>query len=47
MRLLEDAASENSGNRSNDAQGLLAQFDLQFIGLLVICTKVFGDSRCL
>uniref|UniRef100_A0A8D3C1N1 HAT C-terminal dimerisation domain-containing protein n=1 Tax=Scophthalmus maximus TaxID=52904 RepID=A0A8D3C1N1_SCOMX len=47
MRLLEEMASENSGDRSIDARGLLAQFDLQFIGLLVICNKVFGDARCL
>lgn len=47
MRLLVEVASENSGDRSIDARGLLAQFDLQFIGLLVICNKVFGDARCL
>uniref|UniRef100_A0A8D2ZIW1 HAT C-terminal dimerisation domain-containing protein n=1 Tax=Scophthalmus maximus TaxID=52904 RepID=A0A8D2ZIW1_SCOMX len=47
MRLLEEVASENSGDKSIDARGLLTQFDLQFIGLLVICNKVFGDARCL
>uniref|UniRef100_A0A8D3DVJ6 HAT C-terminal dimerisation domain-containing protein n=1 Tax=Scophthalmus maximus TaxID=52904 RepID=A0A8D3DVJ6_SCOMX len=44
---LNRLASENSGDRSIDARGLVAQFDLQFIGLLVICNKVFGDARCL
>lgn len=47
VRVLEEIAAENSGDRTVDARGLLAQIDLQFIGLLVKCTKVFGDARCL
>lgn len=47
IRVLEEMAAEHSGDRSVDARGLLAQIDLQFIGLLVTCTKVFGDARYL
>ena len=45
--VLEEIAAEHSGDRRVDACGLLAQIDLQFIGLLVTCTKVFGDARYL
>ena len=44
-RVLEEVAAENHGDRNIDAQGLLAQIDLQFIGLLVTCTKFFGDAK--
>uniref|UniRef100_A0A3B3RJL6 DUF4371 domain-containing protein n=1 Tax=Paramormyrops kingsleyae TaxID=1676925 RepID=A0A3B3RJL6_9TELE len=42
--VLEKVAAENHGERSIDARGLLTQIDLQFIGLLVTCTKIFGEN---
>lgn len=45
--VLEKVAAENHGERSIDARGLLAQIDLQFIGLLVTCTKIFGEAKAL
>ena len=45
--VFEEVAAENHGDRSIDAHGLLAQIDRQFIGLLVTCTKVFGDAKSL
>lgn len=47
IRVLEEISKENSGDRSVDARGLLAQMDLEFIGLLVTFTELFGDTRCL
>uniref|UniRef100_A0A671X5W5 HAT C-terminal dimerisation domain-containing protein n=1 Tax=Sparus aurata TaxID=8175 RepID=A0A671X5W5_SPAAU len=46
-RVLEEDAAENHGDRSIDARDLLTQIDLQFIGLLVTCTKVFGEAQSL
>ena len=47
LRLLQDIALENSGDRSPEAKGLLSQIDLHFIGLLVTFCKVLGDAKCL
>lgn len=48
LRLLQDISLEkNSGDRKIEAKGLLAQINLQFIGLLVTFCKVFGDVKIL
>uniref|UniRef100_A0A6Q2XCH7 TTF-type domain-containing protein n=1 Tax=Esox lucius TaxID=8010 RepID=A0A6Q2XCH7_ESOLU len=47
IRLLEEISEEKSGDRTVDARVLLAQMDLEFIGLLVTFTELFGDTRCL
>lgn len=45
--VLEEIDEEKSGDRSVEARGLLAQMDLQYIGLLVTVTVLFGEARCL
>ncbi len=47
IRVLEEISEENSGDRTVDAHGLLAQIDLEFIGLLVTFTELFGETKCL
>lgn len=47
LRVLHELDSENSGERSVDAQGLLTQIDLTFIGLLVIFKKILGEAKLL
>uniref|UniRef100_A0A671M6X3 DUF4371 domain-containing protein n=1 Tax=Sinocyclocheilus anshuiensis TaxID=1608454 RepID=A0A671M6X3_9TELE len=47
LRVLHDIDVENSGERSVEARGLLAQLDLTFIGTLVIFTKVLGEAKFL
>lgn len=47
ISVLEEIVEERNGDRSVDARGLLAQMDLQFVGLLVTMTKLFGKARCL
>lgn len=36
---------EKNGDRSNDARSLLAQADLQFVGLLVTMTSLLGEAK--
>lgn len=45
LKVLQDIALENSGDRSVDARGILSQIDVHFIGLLVIFCKVLGDAK--
>ncbi|KAF3856817.1 hypothetical protein F7725_017540 [Dissostichus mawsoni] len=45
--VLQNISTENHGDRSIDAQGLLAQIDLTFIGLLATFRKVFGNTKVL
>ncbi|XP_019905690.2 zinc finger MYM-type protein 1 isoform X1 [Esox lucius] len=45
VRVLQEIIDEKGGEISVEAWGLLAQIDLQFIGLLVTFAKVFGDTR--
>ncbi len=45
--VLEDIADERRGDRSGEAQGLLAQIDLPFLGLLATFCKVLGDTNLL
>ncbi len=45
--VLEDIADERSRDRSVEAQYLLAQIDLPFIGLLATFCKVLGDAKLL
>jgi len=48
LRLLQDNSLEkNSGDPKIEAKGLLAQIDIQLIGLLVTFCKVFGDVKIL
>lgn len=48
LRPLQDISLEkNSGDRKTEAKGLLAQIELQFLGLLVTFCKVFGDVKIL
>nr|XP_054592247.1 zinc finger MYM-type protein 1 [Nothobranchius furzeri] len=46
-RLLQEIGLESQGDRAVDARGLLAQIDLNFIGLLVMFKKVLGQSKFL
>uniref|UniRef100_A0A3B5BCP2 DUF4371 domain-containing protein n=1 Tax=Stegastes partitus TaxID=144197 RepID=A0A3B5BCP2_9TELE len=46
-QVLQEVAQESSGNRSVEAQGLLAQLDLQFIVYLFTFCKVFGEAKFL
>ncbi|KAK7880157.1 hypothetical protein WMY93_033180, partial [Mugilogobius chulae] len=45
--VLEEISDEKKGDRSVEAKGLLAQFDLTFVALLVTLAKVFGEAKCL
>ncbi len=45
IRVLEEISEENNGDRTVDARGLLAQIDLEFIGLLVTFTELFGETK--
>ncbi|XP_041834348.1 zinc finger MYM-type protein 1-like [Melanotaenia boesemani] len=47
IRLLEDITNESSGDRAVDAQCLLSQIDVTFIGLLVIFNKILTHSKFL
>lgn len=40
IRLLKEISEERNGDRAVEARGLLAQIDLQFVGLLVTFTNV-------
>lgn len=45
--VLEETDKEKSGDRSIEAGGLLAKMDLQFTGLLVTLTRLYGEAKCL
>uniref|UniRef100_A0A3Q1FDQ5 DUF4371 domain-containing protein n=1 Tax=Acanthochromis polyacanthus TaxID=80966 RepID=A0A3Q1FDQ5_9TELE len=45
--VLQDTATENSGERSVDAQGLLNQLDLSFVSLLATFRRLLGDAKVL
>lgn len=47
LRVLHEIANENSGERSIDARGLLAQLDLTFVSLLASFRRLLGDSKVL
>lgn len=47
VKVLEDLAEENSGERSIGARGLLPQINLQFIVFLAIFKKLLGDAKML
>ncbi len=47
LRVLHEIDVENRGECSVEAQGLLAQLDLTFIGTLVIFSKVLGEAKFL
>lgn len=47
VSVLEETVEEMNGDRSVVAKGLLAQMDLQFVGLLVTMTTLFGEARYL
>ncbi len=44
-RVLQEVVEEHSGDRSVEAQGLLAQLDLKFIVHLVTLYKIFGEVK--
>uniref|UniRef100_A0A673HRZ6 TTF-type domain-containing protein n=1 Tax=Sinocyclocheilus rhinocerous TaxID=307959 RepID=A0A673HRZ6_9TELE len=46
-RVLQEVVEEHNGDRSVEAQGLLAQLDLKFIVHLVTLCKIFGEARLL
>ena len=45
--VLQDIATENSGERSVDARGLLNQLDLSFVSLLATFQRLLGDAKVL
>lgn len=47
LRVLHDIATENSGERSVDARGLLTQLDLSFVSLLATFRRLLGDAKVL
>uniref|UniRef100_A0A672I8P6 TTF-type domain-containing protein n=1 Tax=Salarias fasciatus TaxID=181472 RepID=A0A672I8P6_SALFA len=47
LRVLHDITTENSGERSIDARGLLTQRDLSFISLLATFRRLLGDAKVL
>ncbi|MEQ2272359.1 hypothetical protein XENORESO_020081 [Xenotaenia resolanae] len=46
LRVLHDIATENSGERSVDARGLLTQLDLSFVSLDTF-RRLLGDAKVL
>lgn len=47
LRVLHDIATENSGERSVDARGLLTQLDFSFVSLLATFRRLLGDAKVL
>ena len=47
LRVLHDIATENSGERSVDARGLLTQLDISFVSLLATFRRLLGDAKVL
>ncbi|MED6281332.1 hypothetical protein CHARACLAT_020260 [Characodon lateralis] len=47
LRVLHDIATENNGERSVDARGLLTQLDLSFVSLLATFRRLLGDAKVL
>lgn len=47
LYVLHDIDTENSGERSVDAQGLLTQLDLSFVSLLATFRRLLGDAKLL
>ncbi|XP_069482613.1 zinc finger MYM-type protein 1-like [Ambystoma mexicanum] len=45
IRLLKEISEERNGDRAVEARGILAQIDLQFVGLLLTFTNVFGEIK--
>uniref|UniRef100_A0A672MG13 HAT C-terminal dimerisation domain-containing protein n=1 Tax=Sinocyclocheilus grahami TaxID=75366 RepID=A0A672MG13_SINGR len=46
-RVLQEVVKEHNGDRSVEAQGLLAELDLKFIVHLLTLCKIFGEARLL
>ncbi len=44
-RVLQEVVEEHNGDRSVEAQGLLAQLDLKLIVHLVTLYKIFGEVK--
>lgn len=47
LHVLHDIDTENSGERSVDARGLLTQLDLSFVSLLATFRRLLGDAKLL